>query len=255
MKINTTGISVPPYISTSWSNVKAVHVENLEEGKVLQVILNDDVKIDIPKLDDDDIKAIFDCHSAYLEKFSEEKTNSLDTFNDFQSQISSSFGDLKGMFGSGDVSSMNPSAMKMENFVGSGELSSFLKHDPSQSDAPDLPLDVLNRIASITKMLGEQEDILSGIEDAFPDCNCFHCQVVGAMRSSLTGALDENAGELVSEEDLKFREWDISSLGDKLYKVVNLMDENEYYQVFLGDPIGCTCGHNNCEHIRVVLSS
>ena len=40
-----------------------------------------------------------------------------------------------------------------------------------------------------------------------------------------------------------------------LIVVTNPLDANEHYNVFLGDPIGCTCGQKNCEHIRAVLNS
>ncbi|NGX33463.1 MAG: hypothetical protein K1060chlam4_01531, partial [Candidatus Anoxychlamydiales bacterium] len=40
-----------------------------------------------------------------------------------------------------------------------------------------------------------------------------------------------------------------------LYRVTNPLDENEHYSVFLKDPIGCTCGKKNCEHVKAVLNS
>ena len=33
------------------------------------------------------------------------------------------------------------------------------------------------------------------------------------------------------------------------------LDPNEHYNVFLGTPLGCTCGEKDCEHIRAVLST
>jgi hypothetical protein len=36
---------------------------------------------------------------------------------------------------------------------------------------------------------------------------------------------------------------------------MNPLDHKEHYNVFLGDPIGCSCGNNNCEHIQAVLKS
>ena len=58
-----------------------------------------------------------------------------------------------------------------------------------------------------------------------------------------------------SEDDLKFRDWDIEQKSEELYEVTNPIDQNEHYQVFLGNPVGCTCGKKNCEHIRTVLNS
>jgi len=61
--------------------------------------------------------------------------------------------------------------------------------------------------------------------------------------------------EEVSDEDLTFQDWEVKQEGDKLYLVTNPLDRDERYRVFLGKPLGCTCGKTNCEHIRMVLSS
>ena len=61
--------------------------------------------------------------------------------------------------------------------------------------------------------------------------------------------------EIVSDAELHFREWDIKQLEKQLYNVTNPLDTTEHYQVFLGTPLGCTCGKTNCEHIRAVLNS
>jgi hypothetical protein len=61
--------------------------------------------------------------------------------------------------------------------------------------------------------------------------------------------------EEVSDEDLKFRDWEIKQTAEQLYTVTNPLDANEHYNVFLGSPLGCTCGDKNCEHIRAVLTS
>ena len=61
--------------------------------------------------------------------------------------------------------------------------------------------------------------------------------------------------EEISEEDLRFREWDIEQKGENLYLVRNPLNQKEEYNVFLGNPVGCTCGKDNCEHIRTVLNS
>ena len=59
----------------------------------------------------------------------------------------------------------------------------------------------------------------------------------------------------ITPEELQFKDWEIAQKDGKLYHVINPLDKNEYYDVFLGDPIGCTCGNKNCEHIRAVLST
>ena len=86
------------------------------------------------------------------------------------------------------------------------------------------------------------------------NCNCMHCQVSRALQIGM-GINPENLDEAVDEQDLKFRDWDILEEGAHLYRVTNPLDENEHYSVFLKDPIGCTCGKKNCEHIKAVLNS
>ena len=61
--------------------------------------------------------------------------------------------------------------------------------------------------------------------------------------------------EDVRDDELQFEQWSISSAGDKLYNVVNRLDEQEKYRVYLGHPVGCTCGREGCEHILAVLKS
>ena len=68
--------------------------------------------------------------------------------------------------------------------------------------------------------------------------------------------IDKDVGEeIVSDEDLAFRDWEIKQTTDEKYQVTNPLDANEQYNVFLGNPLGCTCGEKNCEHIRAVLST
>jgi len=88
-----------------------------------------------------------------------------------------------------------------------------------------------------------------------PHCNCPYCQIANAMQGTVSEVEEKEVEEEVTEDDLKFREWDIKQEGDKLYIVTNPLDADEHYQVFLGTPVGCTCGQKNCEHIRTVLSS
>jgi hypothetical protein len=61
--------------------------------------------------------------------------------------------------------------------------------------------------------------------------------------------------EEIPDNELTFRDWDIRQTGDKLYTVTSRLDTSEQYNVFLGNPLGCTCGHDHCEHIKSVLES
>ncbi len=126
-----------------------------------------------------------------------------------------------------------------------GSLTSALQHNPEQANLPPLPPEMLQKVGEMAKAMGL--DDASVLPKAEPHCNCPYCQVVRAFFS-----LEE---EEVNEEDLHFRDWDIEQSGDKLYSITNPLDQNEHYNVFLGEPLGCTCGQKNCEHIRAVLNT
>jgi hypothetical protein len=110
-----------------------------------------------------------------------------------------------------------------------------------------LPAEILKKLSSIIQALGQ--DALGVMTPPEPNCNCPYCQ----LARSLTPEVQEE--ELVSEADLTFRNWDIKQIGENLYQVSNPLDEKEQYNVFLGNPLGCTCGEKNCEHLQAVLHS
>ena len=116
-------------------------------------------------------------------------------------------------------------------------------HDPNLKDSPDLPKELLEKVVGVARALGG-----AVFADNQPHCNCPYCQIARAI---LPAELEEQ----VSDDELHFREWDLKELRPDLYEVTNPLDPTESYQVFLGTPIGCTCGKSNCEHIRAVLNS
>jgi hypothetical protein len=139
------------------------------------------------------------------------------------------------------------------NALGSiDSITSAMRHNPDQKDMPNLPKEVLKKIITITKIFSDET--LMDIPKPESNCNCPYCQIAKAMQIA-TGVNEENLDEDVSEDDLKFKLWDIKEKGEKLFIVTNPLDNNETYNVFLGDPIGCTCGSKNCEHIKSVLKS
>jgi hypothetical protein len=131
-------------------------------------------------------------------------------------------------------------------------MSSALQHNQAQSNMPDLPQEILNKIKSLSQFLSKED--AEFLPKAEPHCNCMHCQLARAISSEKeSNAIEEE--EVISEEDLRFRSWDIEQSGDKLYTVKNPLDHQEQYNVYLGDPIGCTCGQKNCEHLKAVLNT
>ena len=63
MKITAKVLSIPPYISTSWKNIIALHVKNGD----LVISLPDSESSVSPNLPADIINSIFLAHSGYLE--------------------------------------------------------------------------------------------------------------------------------------------------------------------------------------------
>jgi len=217
MKINDKILNIPPYVSTSWENVTSLFTEN----NILIVVLKNGAKIEIPNLKGEMMEEIFKIHSKVLENKSNPKT-------------SISFG-LPALPTGG-----------LESFT------TAMQHNPEQKDSPDIPTDIINKIANIAKLFAEEANM--EMPKPVNGCNCMHCQISRALQVGM-GINPENLDEEVDEKDLKFRDWEIIEEGSHLYKVINPLDEKEHYSVFLKDPIGCTCGKKNCEHIKAVLNS
>lgn len=220
MKITPKILSIPPFISTSWENVLSIHVQAVEDSPALIISLQDGSKVQIPNLNQSEIDEIFYAHVNFSDSKNENnaiKHESISFAIPFPADVS-------------------PEEM----------ISSNLQHNPEQSNLPAIPIHILNKITTLIKTLNLDENPFA--EEALDDCNCIYCQLAKTIQT-------ENQEEIIDDSDLTFRDWEISQKEDKLYKVVNPLDSNEYYDVFLGDPIGCTCGCKNCEHIRAVLNT
>lgn len=245
MRINNKILSIPPYISTSWKNIASLYVTEREGKNILMIVLFQGSCIEIPDLEQPIIEAIFAAHA----KFSEQEPsaskprapqrgplpqNSLSTNTDAPFNMAPQFRiDIRGIEG----------------------LGSILQHNPEHAASPNLPQDILMKITSLSKVMGIDDP--SVFPKGEPHCNCMHCQIAKALHGEMpeTLALESQLEEVVTEEDLKFRLWDIKQTAEKLYVVSNPLDAKEYYNVYLGDSVGCTCGSKNCEHIRAVLNS
>ncbi|MBJ7449429.1 MAG: hypothetical protein JHC93_03610 [Parachlamydiales bacterium] len=230
MKINEKVFCFPPYISTTWDHIRSLQVETdpISRTDLLVVTLADNVKVKIPHLDQKILQAIFAAHLKFIENGAEEK---------IVSQGSQSTG-IPFKLGIGNL----------EN------LGAALQHNPEQKDMPDMPADMLEKITSIAKIVGPEEAM--NMPKPEYGCNCLHCQIAKAIHNTLPqDEIASNEEDEVTEEDLRFKVWDIMQNGEKLYTVTNPLDAQEQYNVYLGDPVGCTCGDKNCEHIHAVLKS
>ena len=236
MKINAKILSIPPHISTSWGNVAGIFMNSTD----LVISLKSNAKVTIPGLDAKTLEAVFKAHTEYLEGNTPTKA---------QEDI---LGNLHNALQMGTLPSIPI------NFENLGSFTGMMQHDPSQKNAPDLPSEILDRISQVAKALGLDEASFDAPEGE-PHCNCPYCQIAKALNGVMNDHTDEIESncedEIVRDSELTFREWDIKQVADKLYSVTNPLDESEHYQVYLGQPIGCTCGKNNCPHIIAVLNS
>jgi len=222
MQITDKILSLPPYISTAWKNIVSIHVETRPYGHVLLIELVTGTKVEVPNLDPKLMEQIFSMHALVLEKEGAQPI-ATQTF-------------------------AIPLPFPIEG------LTSTLQHNPEQADTPPLPPEILEKIQSLKGILPED---LTSLQKAEPHCNCPYCQITRAITGAL---LEAEAAPLQIEEevtaaDLTFRDWDIKQENDRIYSVTNPLDGKEHYNVFLGEPIGCTCGSKNCEHIQAVLRS
>jgi hypothetical protein len=214
MRITPKILSIPPYVSTTWKNILSLHIEVRSSVPILVLSLAAGIRIEIPGMDTAAIRAIFLAHAQYA-----------------------------------DAETLQEQPLKM---LVKTEDEGFLQHDASQANDNDLPVELLQKISSLSEALGIRDSAL--IPQAETNCNCPHCQIANALRK---GLIKEEVAEeeIVTDDDLKFRTWDIAKTADNLYTVSNPLDSAETYSVYLGQPVGCTCGNPHCEHIRAVLKS
>ncbi|MBX7067370.1 MAG: hypothetical protein K1X28_09075 [Parachlamydiales bacterium] len=223
MKITSKILSIPPYLSTTWKNISSLHVRPDGTLFTLVVLLQNRAQIEVPNLDKTTIDEIFEAHARSADE---------EGFPLFPLDSPFSFSLPLGSDGLLD-SSGGPS----------------FQHNPDQASLPPLQPELLKKIAIVTRSFG-LEEFLTKAEEG---CNCMYCQLCRTVESEKQDG--EEKLEEVTQEDLRFRDWEIEQKADQLYRVTNPLDENEHYDVFLGTPIGCTCGSKNCEHIQAVLKS
>lgn len=223
MKITPKILSIPPYLSTTWKNIATLTVKETGDSFCLTVILQNRVQVEVPNLDKTTIDAIFEGHAKFAEtEGTPGPLNALDSPYSFTLPLKMD-GPVLDVFSSG------------------------IQHSPEQAHLDPLPPEVLEKVTLIAKAFGLEDSNL--LPNAHPDCNCMFCQVVRSMHK------EAPPEEVVTDAELNFRNWNISQTSEKLYLVSNPLDTNEHYSVFLGDPLGCTCGNKNCEHIRAVLNT
>lgn len=217
MQITDKFLSLPPYLSTSWKNISSLQLENRSDVPVLVIELKNHRLIEIPSLSKEIIDQVFTMHAQTMDQ------------NQNGAQKTTTF------------------SLMIPNTI--GEALSILQHSPEHSQIPQLPFELLHKLISLAQTL--VPEYFTVFTKGEPHCNCPHCQI---MRAAAQMGKEE-AEEIVPDADLQFKTWDVKSETENLYTVTNPLDTKEYYSVFLGKPIGCTCGNQGCEHIQAVLRS
>ncbi len=234
--INEKILSIPPHISTTWDSIASLHMNQAPQGSTLIISLHNGTTIQIPNLAQDVLTKIFQTHSEFISSNSKPKEE----------------GTAGQLFNMENIVNLG---LPMR-FGGALEgLGAAMQHNSEQANAPDLPKEVLEKISAVAKIMDNDQSLEQSLK-AEPHCNCMHCQIARAItgQEQITEPQFEEDEE-VSDEDLKFRSWNVSQSGDNLYTVSNPLNEEEHYSVYLGEPIGCTCGEKNCEHIKAVLDT
>ncbi len=235
MKINDMILSIPPYISTTWKNISGICAKGLND---LEIQLESGGTVTIPNLDKQMIDLIFFYHASAMEPKEAQKPQKAKASSSSEKEL---FGFPFSM----------PFSLPTENVLQFGQI---LQHNPEQSNMPEIPSEILNKVSHFAQAMSQETGQVL-FPDTQPHCNCLYCQVGRAVNRNQEPESKKIEEEIVTEEDLKFKEWDIAKTAESLYEVKNPLEPSEVYQVFLGHPIGCTCGRNNCEHIKAVLNT
>ena len=249
MKITPRILSIPPYLSVTWAQVRAIYTK---EG-ILTVSLTDGAVISVPNLTPEEIETVFNAHSNFAADQSGRKQElPSPTVQASSPQAAQSSGKESPEGAAGPFIRFG--------FDNAEALHSAMQHNPALGHIPSMPKEILDKIARIAKIMAPED--IENMPKAEPHCNCPHCQIARAIHGEASEPVETMpqgeavaAEEEVSEEDLRFRQWDIAQIGEQLYSVTNCLDKTEHYQVYLGQPVGCTCGRSGCEHVLAVLKS
>jgi len=238
--MNAKFLSIPPYVSTSWRNIRTLR---MEEHTLLITLLDNSI-VRVPNLEPPFVDQLFAQHATYLEEQASQQPFPAPSKPEsvFRPMIPPNAASLLGKEAFFRLGSFGP-----EGFA------EALQHDPAHAGAPDLPREILEKVATVSKIMAPGDPNM--LPKAEPHCNCVFCQLARAIRDGVPLLkAGEEAEILISNEELTFKEWEIKELSLNVYEVANPLNSEEYYKVCL-DPVGCTCGQANCSHILAVLRS
>lgn len=233
MLINSKILNIPPFISAQWSQIEFI---TTEKDSVI-IHFKSKKKVVIPEASPELIQKIFQAHKSFAES---ERPIALPPIPPLPQGTP--------LFGSSDIkvafSNMEPGGVGIP-----------LQHLDELRDAPNIPHEVLEKVKLVSKLVPPED--LANSPKPVENCNCPFCQIASTIHGdlSLKSSQETQEEEIVDDADLKFETWSIIQEGDNLFKVQNKLDSDESYSVSLGEPVGCTCGKQGCEHILAVLKS
>lgn len=231
MNLNEKFFSFPPFLSVSWNNVSALTVNY--DGCLTFHITNGET-VTLPEIPQEELSKIFIAHATFLEN---------QVLNEQGFKPPRFFPNPKGR-----QEHELPIRFTFGTMDGIG---STIQHNSSQKNAPNLPDEMLSKLAEVSRILAPNDP--EQLPKAEPHCNCPHCQIARALSGHFNQEHNKQHEEEVSFDELQFQQWEVTQTGEKLFNVTNKLDQLENYSVHLGNPIGCTCGKENCEHILAVL--
>lgn len=233
IKISPKGLSIPPYISTHWSKIQSLHLK----GNALCISLQNGESLLIPNLPQEILRQIFQAHAFFLDQ-------------EIPSPVPlHGMEQLHSMF-----EQMTESSIRLA--IGSLDgMDMITQHNPSDRDAPDLPVELLEKVRNILDFIPPGKSLQ--IPQADPVCNCFHCQITRTLSQTQKQTTPiEISEEIVKDDDLLFEEWDVRQMDAQQFSVTHKLNPEEAHTVFLGDPIECSCGQHGkkgCDHVLAVL--
>lgn len=232
IKITKKVLSIFPYLSTSWSHVIALHGK---QSSIAVTLVTGDT-IELEDLNPETIKTMFAYHADYLE-------------NEIVDKVMHALPDslIKEK-----MEIKEQPSLQMAFGSSLDGLSPMMQHNPDQMNAPELPAEILEKVGAISKIISPSDT--TDFAEAVANCNCFYCQLARVINKPAVDQMIEDK-DIVTEEDLHFQQWSIKQTGENLFDVTNRLDDHECYHVYLGEPVGCTCGQSGCEHILAVLKS
>lgn len=275
IKISKHGLCIPPYLSTSWSAISSIHSvvaphknskdnadkleSNTAKAIAICITLLEGDNIEIPGIPYPIANKIMETFQKHLDTTQQEEKAEEDFDRDSYHEPQNPFAAICNMLI--NVSQHLIPKKPQTDTISTATLEAItqpFQHNPEQSCAPPLPVELLAKVTDAIKVL-YVEGRIPQVDAPVENCNCLHCQVAkhllsGAEESGHLDVLDDSFDH--EHCDISFPEWNVKRERDCLYSVTHSDNDAEKYSVYLGgESIGCTCGEEFCIHIKTVLRS